>query len=205
MYVWRRSAVQVTKELKNSLGQFSLNTKALPRDVRSGKVSWQNTVMVQSFVSVSDHIILYNPNSPFLQFFTTVVLMKQESLDLLSWLAKESLDSNCIIYSSLKYSLFFCKIFRVCCSASWNTSPDRCETRFPSHSLSSDAETTLMISWVAMENKAQHKTLWAEQNCPHHHSFPVTQLSECKLGKQTWLHLPWAPARPTLQPCPWQC
>lgn len=43
--------------------------------------------------------------------------------------------------------------------------------------------TTLMISWVAMENKTQHKTLWAEQSCPHHYSFPVTQVSECKAGK----------------------
>lgn len=82
----------------------------------------------------------HNPNPAFLDFFTTVVLMKHRSLDLLSWLAKESLDSTCIIYSCLKYSLFLCKIFRVCCAASRNASPDRCKMRFPSPSLCSDAE-----------------------------------------------------------------
>lgn len=94
----------------------------------------------QTFVSVPDHIILHNLNPAFLQFFTAVVLMKLESLDLLSWQAKESLDSTFIIYSCLKYSLFFCKIFRVCYSASQKASPDRCKMRFPSHSLFSDAE-----------------------------------------------------------------
>lgn len=113
MYVRGRSAVQVTKELANSLRHFSLNTGALQGSVRPGKVSsLQNTVMVQTescFSSWSEHIMLHNLNEAFVQCFTTVILKK--SLNLLSWLAKENMDSVCIIHSCLKHSLFFSKMF----------------------------------------------------------------------------------------------
>lgn len=113
MYVRGRSAVQVTKELANSLRHFSLNTGALQGSVRPGKVSsLQNTVMVQTdfcFCSWSEHIILHNPNEAFVQCFTTVILKK--SLNLLSWQAKENMGSICIIHSRFKHSLFFSKMF----------------------------------------------------------------------------------------------
>lgn len=132
MYVWGRSAVQVTKELENSLRHFSLNTGALQGSVWPGKVSsLQNTAMVQTdfcFSSWSEHIILHNLNPAFFQCFTAVFLMKQKRLNLLSWLAKENTESICIIHSHLKHFLFFRKMFRVCCSASLNASSDRCRS-----------------------------------------------------------------------------
>lgn len=79
---------RITKEPKNSLRHFSLNTKAVQCNVRPGKVSscQKNTVLVQTdfcFSSQSKHIIPHNLNPAFLQFFTTVDFMKQKSLDLL--------------------------------------------------------------------------------------------------------------------------
>lgn len=145
----------------------------------------------------------HNPNPTFSQFFTIVVLMKQQSLDLLSWQAKESLDSTCIIYSCWKYSLFFCKIFRVCCSASEKASPDRCKMMFPSNALCSYEE----LPWWFHEwpwKTRQHKTTEWKRAA---HTIAPSLWHKClsvKLGNQAWLHGPWVPARPTLQPCPWQ-
>lgn len=144
MYVWGRSAVQVTKELENSLRHFRPNTGALQGSVGPDKVSsLQNTVMVQTdfcFSSWSEHIILHNLDPAFFQCFTAVVLMKQKSLSLLSWLAKDNMDSICITHSCLKHSLVFSKMFRVCCSASLNTSPGTCKMSFLSHCPCSDAK-----------------------------------------------------------------
>lgn len=82
--MWKRRAAQVTKELKNSLRQLSLNTKAVQCNASPGKCLDKIQLWFkQTFVSVPDRMILHNPNPAFLQFFTTVVFMKQRSLDLL--------------------------------------------------------------------------------------------------------------------------
>lgn len=116
---------------------------------------------------------------------------------------KRAWTAPVIIHSCWKYSLFFCKIFRVCCSASEKASPDRCKMMFPSNALCSYEE----LPWWFHEwpwKTRQHKTTEWKRAA---HTIAPSLWHKClsvKLGNQAWLHGPWVPARPTLQPCPWQ-
>lgn len=124
-----------------------------------------------------------------------------EAENLLPWLTEENMDSICIIHACLKPSLFFIKMFRVCCSASLNTSPDRCKTSFLSCFPCSDAW-DLSLPWRPHEWpwKTRFRIKCSDQQKAAHIITPSPRYKclSVKLGNQMWLSLPWAPARPTL-------